>query len=63
MVQNLDYLSRMSMCMGLWLGGVISKIVTLIKVPIITRIMPNPEYFGISNMSKISSLLVARYLL
>lgn len=33
------------------LGGIISKIVPLIMVPIITRIMPNPTYFGISDMS------------
>lgn len=34
------------------LGGIISKIVPLIMVPIITRIMPNTEYFGISDMSQ-----------
>jgi len=33
------------------LGGIISKIIPLIMVPIITRIMPNSTYFGISDMS------------
>ena len=33
------------------LGGVISKIVPLIMVPIITRLMPNSSYFGISDLS------------
>ena len=33
------------------LGGIISKIIPLIMVPIITRIMPNSDYFGISDMS------------
>lgn len=33
------------------MGGVISKIIPLIMVPIITRIMPNEEYFGISDLS------------
>lgn len=33
------------------LGGIITKIVPLIMVPIITRIMPNSTYFGISDMS------------
>lgn len=33
------------------LGGIISKIVPLIMVPIITRLMPNSTYFGISDMS------------
>lgn len=33
------------------LGGVISKIIPLIMIPIITRIMPNSTYFGISDMS------------
>lgn len=32
-------------------GGVISKIIPLLMVPIVTRIMPNPEYFGISDLS------------
>lgn len=32
-------------------GGVISKIVPLIMVPIIARLMPNSTYFGISDMS------------
>lgn len=29
------------------LGGIISKIIPLIMVPIITRIMPNTDYFRI----------------
>ena len=33
------------------LGGIISKIIPLIMVPVITRIMPTAEYFGISDMS------------
>ena len=33
------------------LGGIISKIIPLIMVPIITRIMPNTEYYGISDLS------------
>lgn len=33
------------------LGGVISKIIPLIMVPIVTRIMPNSEYFGISDLA------------
>lgn len=33
------------------LGGIISKIIPLIMVPIITRIMPSTEYFGISDLS------------
>ena len=32
-------------------GGIISKIIPLVMVPIVTRIMPNSEYFGISDMS------------
>lgn len=32
-------------------GGIISKIIPLIMVPIVTRIMPNSTYFGISDMS------------
>ncbi len=34
------------------LGGVISKIIPLIMVPIITRLIPNTTYFGISDMSQ-----------
>ncbi len=34
------------------LGGIISKIIPLIMVPIITRIMPSTDYFGISDMSQ-----------
>lgn len=33
------------------LGGIISKIVPLIMVPIVTRLIPNSAYFGISDMS------------
>lgn len=33
------------------LGGVISKLVPLIMVPIVTRIMPTTDYFGISDLS------------
>ncbi len=33
------------------LGGIISKIVPLIMVPIIARIMPSTDYFGISDLS------------
>ena len=32
-------------------GGIISKIIPLIMVPIITRIMPSTEYFGLSDLS------------
>lgn len=32
-------------------GGIISKIIPLIMVPIVTRLMPSTEYFGISDMS------------
>lgn len=33
------------------LGGMISKIVPLVMVPIVTRMMPSSEYFGISDLS------------
>lgn len=33
------------------LGGIISKIIPLIMVPIVTRIMPSTEYFGLSDLS------------
>ena len=33
------------------LGGVISKIVPLIMVPIVTRLMPSTDYFGLSDLS------------
>lgn len=33
------------------LGGIISKVIPLIMVPIVTRIMPSTEYFGISDLS------------
>jgi len=31
------------------LGGIISKMIPLIMVPIVTRIMPTTDYFGIRN--------------
>ncbi len=33
------------------LGGIISKLIPLVMLPIITRLMPNTTYFGISDMS------------
>lgn len=33
------------------IGGVISKIIPLIMVPIVTRLMPNSDYYGISDLS------------
>ena len=33
------------------LGGIISKLVPLIMVPIVTKIMPTTDYFGISDLS------------
>lgn len=33
------------------LGGIINKIVPLIMVPIVTRLMPSSDYFGISDLS------------
>lgn len=33
------------------LGGIISKAIPIAMIPIITRIMPNTEYYGISDMS------------
>lgn len=33
------------------LGGVISKMIPLIMVPVITRLMPDTRYFGISDLS------------
>ena len=32
-------------------GGIISKLVPLIMVPIITRLMPNSYYYGLSDLS------------
>lgn len=32
------------------LGGIIGKFVPLIMVPIVTRMMPNSEYYGISDL-------------
>lgn len=33
------------------LGGIISKIIPFIMIPIVTRLMPSSEYFGISDLS------------
>ena len=33
------------------LGGIISKLIPLIMVPIVTRIMPSTDYYGISDLS------------
>lgn len=33
------------------LGGIISKLIPLVMVPIVTRLMPNTEYYGISDLS------------
>lgn len=33
------------------LGGIVSRIIPLVMVPIITRLMPNTEYFGLSDLS------------
>ena len=33
------------------LGGIISKLVPPIMVPIVTRIMPTTDYFGLSDLS------------
>ncbi len=33
------------------LGGIISKIIPLVMVPVITRLMPDSTYFGISDLS------------
>ena len=33
------------------LGGIISKIVPLVMVPIVTRLMPTSDYYGLSDMS------------
>ena len=35
------------------LGGIVSKIIPLIMVPIVTRLMPSTEYFGLSDLSGI----------
>lgn len=32
-------------------GGIISKIIPLVMVPIVTRLMPNTEYYGLSDLS------------
>lgn len=33
------------------IGGIISKIIPLIMIPIVTRIMPSTDYFGLSDLS------------
>ena len=33
------------------IGGIISKLIPLIMVPIVTRLMPDTTYFGLSDMS------------
>ncbi len=33
------------------LGGIISKVIPLIMVPIVTRLMPSSDYYGISDLS------------
>ena len=33
------------------LGGIISKLIPLIMVPIVTKLMPSTDYFGISDLS------------
>lgn len=33
------------------IGGIISKIIPLIMVPVVTRLMPNTDYYGISDLS------------
>ena len=33
------------------LGGIISKIIPLIMIPIVTRLLPSAEYFGLNDMS------------
>ena len=32
-------------------GGIIGKVIPLIMVPIVTRLMPNSSYYGISDMA------------
>ncbi|WP_026529289.1 lipopolysaccharide biosynthesis protein [Butyrivibrio sp. VCD2006] len=34
------------------IGGIISKIIPFIMIPIVTRLMPNSKYFGLSDMSQ-----------
>jgi len=38
------------------LGGIISKLIPLIMVPIVTRLMPDTTYFGISDLSNTAVL-------
>lgn len=32
-------------------GGIVSKIIPVVMIPIVTRLMPNTEYYGISDMA------------
>ncbi len=34
------------------IGGIISKIIPFVMLPIVTRLMPDPYYFGLSDMSQ-----------
>lgn len=33
------------------LGGIINKVIPLIMIPVVTRLMPSPDYYGISDLS------------
>lgn len=33
------------------IGGIISKIIPFVMVPVVTRLVPSPEYFGLSDLS------------
>ena len=33
------------------IGGIISKIIPLVMIPIVTRLMPDTGYYGISDLS------------
>lgn len=49
------------------LGGVINKIIPLIMVPIVTRMMPSSEYFGVNDLSNTlnsfcSAILIAIFI-
>ena len=43
------------------LGGIISKIIPLIMVPIVTRLMPSTDYFGLSDLSNIVVSLASAF--
>lgn len=36
---------------SIWIRGIISKIIPLIMLPIVTRLMPDSFYFGLSDLS------------